>query len=79
MFHQTFAQRRQRHGNLDRGAGLKSAAERQLLVDHGQDAAGIRVGHHDGAVERAERFNRSLADFGIVALGSCRRMSNPYK
>jgi hypothetical protein len=48
--HQLLTERRQRHRNLDRGAGLKSAAERQLLVDDGQDAARVGICHHHRSV-----------------------------
>jgi hypothetical protein len=58
----------QRDRYLNCGAGLKSAAERQFLVDDGQHAAGLRIGHQHRPVVIAERLDRGAPDDQIVAI-----------
>src|SRR5262249_28009116 len=62
------AQRGQGHRNLDGGAGLRAFAQRQLLVDHGEDAAVRGVDGDHGAVHVAQGVNGGLADDGVFAL-----------
>ncbi len=62
-----FTQPGQRYGDLDGGAGLRAFTERELLVDHGQDASAGGINGDDGAVHVAQSFNRGLAHDGIFA------------
>ena len=62
------AQSRQRHRNLDGGAGLEAAAGGDLLVHHGQDAAGDGIDHHHRSVVRTQRFHGGAADGEILAI-----------
>src|SRR6185312_13680190 len=57
-----FTEAGQRHGNLDGGAGLRASAERQLLVDHGENASVSGINGDDSAVHVAQRVNSSLAN-----------------
>src|SRR5262249_51130119 len=63
-----FTQSSQGHSDLDGGAGLRAFAERQLLVDHGEDAPVRGVDGDHGAVHVAQGVNGGLADDGIFAL-----------
>jgi hypothetical protein len=51
---QALRERGHGHGELDGGAGLGARRERQLLVDHGQDAAVGGIDDHGGAVHVAQ-------------------------
>jgi hypothetical protein len=62
-----FLKRGEGDGNLDGGAGLGAAAQGQLLVDHGENAAVAGVDRDDGAVHIAERIDRRRADDRIFA------------
>ncbi len=53
---------------LDGGAGRKSAFERGLLVDDGENAPGLGIDHHDRAVIRAESIDGRAAYGEIVAI-----------
>ena len=73
-----FAQRRQCHRELDRRARLRAARQRQLLVDHGQNASAGRFDRHHGAVHVAERINGCLTNHRVftrshVAFGNVAR------
>src|SRR5215472_7178367 len=60
-----FTQTSQGHGDLDGGAWLRAFTQRQLLVDHGKDAAVRGVNGDDGAVHVAEGVNGGLANDGV--------------
>jgi hypothetical protein len=62
-----FRKRGQRHSELDRRARLGARRERQLLVDHGQDAAIGRIDDHGGAVHIAEGVDGGLAHHRVLA------------
>ncbi len=64
---QPLRQRGQGHGQLDGGAGLGAGRKRQLLVDHGQNAAIRWVDDHGRAVHVAERVDRGLTHHRIFA------------
>ena len=66
---QALRERRQGHGKLDGGAGLGARRERQLLVDHGQDAPVGGVDDHGGAVHVAQGVDGRLADHRVFAGG----------
>ena len=62
-----FPQRGERHDRLEGRAGREAARKRQLLIDDGQDAAVVRVDHHNAAAQLPQRFEGRLPDDGIVA------------
>ena len=53
---------------LDGGTGREAAVERGLLVDDGQDAAGLGIDHDDGAVVGSQRVHRGAAYVQVVAI-----------
>ena len=64
---QALRERGQGDGELDGGAGLGARRERQLLVDHGQNAAVGGIDDHGGAVHVAQGVDGGLADHRILA------------
>src|SRR5689334_12733397 len=60
-----FIQPGKSNSNLDGGAGLRAFTERELLVDHGQDASAGGIDGNDCAVHVAQGLNGSLAHDGI--------------
>ncbi len=64
---QSLRERRQGHRELDGGAGLGAGRERQLLVDHGQNAPVGGIDDHGGAVHVAQSVDGGLADHRILA------------
>ena len=58
------------NGELNSGAGLGAAGERELLVDHGENAAIGRIDGDDGAVHVAEGIHSGLANDGILTGGN---------
>ena len=62
------AQTRQRHRHFDRGAGLKPGTQRDLLIDHAQHAAGLRIDDYHRAVIRTERLDSRPPDRQILAV-----------
>src|SRR6266403_2261425 len=65
LIDQAFAQRCESGGKLNSRAGLRSAGEREFLVDHGEDAATGRFDRYHRTVQISESFNGGLADDGI--------------
>ena len=64
---ETFTQRCQGNRNLNGGAGLSTRGKRELLVDHGKDAAIRWIDDHCCPVHVAQRVNRGLADYWIFS------------
>ena len=64
---QALGERGQGNGELDGGAGLGARRKRQLLVDHGQNAAVRGIDDHGGAVHIAQRVDGRLAHHRIFA------------
>src|SRR5205085_2282120 len=63
-----FGERSQGGNQLDGGAGNKTASQGQLLVHHGENAAGIGVHDDDAAGLRAEGIDGGAANGEIVAI-----------
>src|SRR6185312_9578194 len=59
----------QRHRHLGGGAGLVVGRKRQRLVDHGQNAAVVRIHYNGGPVEIAQRLYGGLTNDRIVTSG----------
>jgi hypothetical protein len=65
----TLRKRGQCYGKLDGGAGFSSRRERQLLVDHRQNASIGGVDHDGCAVHAAQGVDCGLANYRIFAGG----------
>jgi len=66
---QALVQRRQGDRKLDRRTRLRAAGERQLLVDHGEHTPAGGLDRDHGAVHVAERIDRRLAHYRVLAFG----------
>ena len=64
---QAFAHCGQRNRKLNGRAGLRAARERELLIDHGENAAAGRFDRDHGAIHVAERVDGSRANSWIFA------------
>ena len=67
---QVLAECSQRHGNLDRRAGLRSAGQGQPLIHHGQNASAGRLNGNHGAIHVAKGFNCCSSNHRVFTAGT---------
>ena len=81
-FHHMFVECRQAGDQLDGGAGREAGLQPQLLIHHGQNAPGVRIGHHHAAPrgsQAATAARRTVEIFAVdvIALGGIYRRRPP--
>ncbi len=68
LIDQAFIQTRQRGNNLDGGAGLEAALERQFLVHDGQEPASAGVDYNNASVIGTKRLHCRSPDYQILSV-----------
>jgi hypothetical protein len=68
LIDQALIQTGQRRDNLDSGAGLEAALERQFLVYDGQEAAGAGVDDYNTSVIGTEGLHGCSPDYQILSV-----------